>query len=435
MSAVPAAERAPAASPLVRAAACFLVVFLVAFPKGGIKLGGVPLTWGYLGLIPLFLAFPVAVAAGRAAPLGRARLVAAAALVPFQLVAWGSFLANGVLTVGWTVAFVVAFFFVPLAFLLGFAPWIDRLDLAWLLRLLRGALLFVAVYGIFLFAWRMGTGRWVEIPLLTVNQGDLGELDTKMIDRGQVFKLISTYNNGNLYGIALLILLPLYCWAERRGWRRGVVKLSLLLTLSRTVWVGLLVHEVLQRLYVRRPTVRSVLTLGAAVAVLAAAVLWVVTNVLGFDAALFLLDARLGGRDYQLEGLADATFLPSQPFEMLWEIVYASVLVQFGVLGLVTFVAALAAPVALQLLGCLPQRGTEYKRALVAGLVTWLVVAVSDGGALFIPVMAFYWFVASLLLSDNPTWRGAAGRPEREPGAEAVAEEPRGTLVPLPAAG
>jgi hypothetical protein len=158
-----------------------------------------------------------------------------------------------------------------------------------------------------------------------------------------------------------------------------------------------------------------VLALGAVLAVLTAAVLYVVTEFLGFDAARFLLDTRLGGRDYQLEGLADATFLPSQPFEMLWEIVYASVLVQFGVLGLVAFLVALTAPIALQLLGCLPQRGTEYKRALAAGLVTWLVIAVSDGGALFIPVMAFYWFVVSLLLSDNPSWRDAAGRPEREP--------------------
>lgn len=404
----------------------FLVAFLLAFPKGGFKVAGVPFTWGYLALPPLFLAFPLALAAGRAAPIGRVRLVALLAMVPFQLIAFGSFLAYGMGSMAFGIAFLVTYFFLPAAFVLAFAPWIDRVDLGWLLGWVRRVIFFLAVYGIFLQAFRMITGQWIEIPFLTVNQGDMGALDDKMIDRGNAFKLISTYNNGNLYGVALLILLPLYCWTEKRGWKTAVVKLSLLLTLSRTVWVGLLVHEVLLRLWVRRPTIRSVLTLAVALSVTVGGVLWAVVHVLEFDPTKFLLDRRLGGRFHQLEGLGEATLLPSVRFDTIWEIVYASILAQFGILGLVGFLVGLATPLALHFLGCVPDHKTAYKRALGAGLATYLVISISDGGALLIPIMAFFWFVASLLLSGNPTWRAAEGRPERGASAEPEAESSPG---------
>src|SRR5690606_38415621 len=92
----------------------------------------------------------------------------------------------------------------------------DRLDLRPLLRALRAAVLLVSVYGIFLFFYKLLTGSFIEIPYLTVNAGDVGEMEGKSIDRGGIFKLISTYNNGNVYGISMLILLPLYAYLEPR---------------------------------------------------------------------------------------------------------------------------------------------------------------------------------------------------------------------------
>ena len=46
---------------------------------------------------------------------------------------------------------------------------------------------------------------------LTVNAGDLGELDSsKFNQRGSVSKLISTYNNGNIFGVCTLMLFPIF---------------------------------------------------------------------------------------------------------------------------------------------------------------------------------------------------------------------------------
>ena len=86
----------------------------------------------------------------------------------------------------------------------------------------RTCVFLAAAWGIFLFFFRPLTGHFIEIPYITVNASDYGELEnTKNIARGTLFKLISTYNNGNLYGVATLLLLPLYLQLEPRRFRRG----------------------------------------------------------------------------------------------------------------------------------------------------------------------------------------------------------------------
>ncbi|MBA2246465.1 MAG: hypothetical protein H0W11_16040, partial [Gemmatimonadetes bacterium] len=206
----------------------FFTTFLLLLPKGGIKLAGVPITWGYLGLALFFLWLPLALRAGRRIELRKVRLLTLALLLPFQAVAWLGLVTNGIEGFGFAISLVVSLVFVPLMFVLVFGVHLDRLDLSYLFRLVRFGVLAVSVYGIFLFFYKLLTGSFIEIPFLTVNAGDLGALEDKYIDRAGVFKLISTYNNGNIYGICLLILLPLYVWIERSGVKQLIVKTSLL---------------------------------------------------------------------------------------------------------------------------------------------------------------------------------------------------------------
>lgn len=400
----------PLPSRLERGVILVLVSFLLVFPKGGIKLAGVPLTWGYVALGLVSLWFPIALWFGRSGRVRSVRLLALAALVPFQVVIWLALVVNGILSVGYTISLVVAYFFLPVTFLLILGVHLDRIHLGYLFRLIRWGVFAVAVYGIFLFFYKIGTGEFIEIPYLTVNVGDVGELEGKYIDRGGIFKLISTYNNGNLFGVSILLLLPLYVWLEKSQVRTTVVKLSLLLTLSRTVWIGLLVYEVVYRLYVRRMSARNFLTLLVALAVMVAGVWYALVGLMGREVA-FLFDSNLGGRLAQFDALETATILPAVPFLWIREIVYLSVLETFGFVGLVTFLLGMMAPLAAHLLGALPLGETSYKRSVAAAVMVYLVVSISDGGVLFIPVMAFFWFMVSLLLSDNRSFEGWDAEP------------------------
>jgi hypothetical protein len=405
----PTSERAqdeptrPAVSPPTRwerVAIGFFALFLLIFPKGGIKLAGVPITWGYLGFGPVVLWFAARMSGGAPLAIARTRLLVLALLVPFQLIGWLAFLTQGVEGTGFAISFLVTFFVVPPIFVLIFGAVLDRIELDGLMRWLRAGVLFVAAYGIFLFFFKLGTGHFVEIPFLTVNLGDVGELEGKHIDRGGIFKLISTYNNGNIYGVSILILLPLYCWLEPRWTRRGIVRLSLLLTLSRTVWAGLIVFELLWRIFVERISLRTVVVLSTSLLITAAGV-WIALDVMGRDPSAFLLDRSLGGRLSQLQGVGELPLLPREAFSGILEMVYLSVLQVFGLFGLGAFILALSGPLLLFAAGALPWTATSYKRALALGLGIYLLVAMSDGALLFIPVMALYWLVASLLLSGN----------------------------------
>ncbi len=388
----------------------FLVIFLLVFPKGGIKLGDIPLTWGYLGLAIGAFWLPIALLLGHPLRLRRVRLLVLAAQIPFQLVIWLTLLSQGTRGMGFAISLVVTFFFLPAMFVGVLGVHLDRIRLEFLFRLIRGAVVFVAAYGIFLFFYKLLIGSFVEIPYLTVNAGDMGELETsKFIDRGGVFKLISTYNNGNLYGISILLILPLFAWLEHRASRLALVKLSLVLTLSRTIWFGLIVYEIMHRLYVRRVSIQGVATLGSALLFVALGIGYAL-SLMGFDAS-FIFDRNLGGRLTQFDALESVAVLPGRPFETIGEIVYLSVMQSFGAVGFVAFLIAITAPLGAHFLGVLPFRDSDYKRSLAGALVVYLVIAVSDGGMLYIPVMAFFWFVVSLMLSDNPSFGDIEGAP------------------------
>jgi hypothetical protein len=279
------------------------------------------------------------------------------------------------------------------------------MPLDYLFRLIRGGVLTVAAYGIALFFWRILTGDFIEVPYLTVNAADYGTMETeKYNNRGGIFKLISTYNNGNIYGISILLLLPLYAYLEKCPFRAAIVKLSLILTLSRTVWMGLLLYEMVHRLYVRRVSARTVFALFGAVGLVGGGIWYSLTLMSGSTG--FLFDRGLGGRLGQFRALESVGALPNAPFIWIAEIVYLSVAEGFGIVGLVAFLIGMGAPLAAHFMGVVPFANTVYKRSLAAALVVYLFVALSDGALLYIPVMAFYWFVVSLLLSDNRSFEG-----------------------------
>jgi len=404
-----------------------LVAFLLIFPKGGLKVADIPVTFGYVLLgVVAWAAWVHNLAAGRAHRLTGRRALVIFCLVPFQLVVLASVAANGVESVGFLISVIASLAFLPFALIGLLGPQVDRLNLETLFKLLRFGVLVVALYGIFLFFYKLLSGHFLEIPYLTVNADDVGSLeDTKHIDRGGIFKLISTYNNGNIYGVCILMLLPLYELVQKSLSKRLVVKLSLVMTLSRTVWIGLLLYEIFSRAFLRRLSVRTVIGLLAAL-LLGAGGVSLALSLLATDTS-WIFDPDLGGRADLFS--APITMFPEVRFDGITEIVYLSVAAEFGVIGLGAFLVAMLPPVILHLMRKVPLARSRYKRTLALSLWLYLMLALSDGALLYIPVMAFYWFIVALLLSTNspkrkeipPAYHPASAVPDAEPGSPSPA--------------
>jgi hypothetical protein len=347
-------------------------IFLVIFPKGGIKLFNIPLTWGYLlaGITFLF-AYPIHVRF-----VEKNRLYCLLALLPFQIVCTLSICILGIENYGFTAALFVSFIFIPLfAFLCPVLEWKKYT------KLLKHSLFYITAYGLFLFFYKLGTGKFIEIPFLTINYHDIGQMElTKCIDRGGFFKLISTYNNGNIFGICMLMLLPLYQAVEKRRWRILLLKLALLLTLSRTIWLGLIFLELFAAS--RHRAVK--LTLSAALIAL-------IVSLLPFNAG-FLLDPTFGARSDYFAYLSDLSLFGSIPFEGVCEITYLGILKSFGTVGLATFLLAMWTPIVF-----------ARSREGLWGLVCYNFISLSDGALLYVPTLFFYWMLSALAMHALPS--------------------------------
>ena len=399
--------------PLAMFNAWFLVVFLCLFPKGGVKLGNIPLTWGYLYfalLIPPLVLVRVLLLPLR---FSRRLLALLAMLAPIQILCLYSRIVYGILDGSFALATYAGLFFLPWIFLLVFPPFLGYIDGQRLAKYVRLCIVGAAAWGILLFVWHPITGHFIEIPYLTVNSADTGDLETtKHIARGFFLKLISTYNNGNLYGVCTLMLLPLYSLLEPKKWRSWIVRLALLLTLSRSVWAGLIVDQLLSigvlllrqvntfpRLYLGGARKR-VLALAITVALIFASLLFNASRI------AFLFDPNLGGRTAMFGLLASATFLPSHGVGGLQEILYASAIDKFGYAGGVAFLLWMLSPVLLLFVDSSAVQ-SPTRRAALKGLILYSFLAGIDGGFNFLPTMAFYWFIYMIYLFGWPTAHGS----------------------------
>lgn len=389
-----------------------LVVFLVLFPKGGFKLGGVPITWGYAIIgSSIVVTLPRVSYCGNFLRTQRPTLAAYCCLLPIQLLLVYSLGANGVGDAGFAVSDIVDFFVLPFAFLCILPAYLSKVRIEKVVSTICWCVFLAAGYGIFLFWWRLHFGSYIEIPYLTVNVADAGTLGDKFNSRPDgLFKLISTYNNGNQYGVSTLLLLPLVDEFDRNVFRRIVIRIALFLTLSRTVWIGIVLNELIQTgrylwndlstssfLRVRYSTLKK----GGRITV---AGIMVLTMTLAFSGVSFLFDSSLGGRANYLDSIQGVTFLPSQPVEQFVEIIYYSALSMLGVSGLLAIILLFISPLLLVIqFRYLLQ--TKLQVAALLGLLLYIPLAAMDGSLNYIPTMAFYWMLWMFLLhkTDSDT--------------------------------
>lgn len=398
-------------SPIAGFIACTLCVMLVLFPKGGFRINNIPVTWGYmLVFLSSVVLLPFRLLLVKA-HFVRRQVVALLCIVPMALVFFYSAWAFGLIDMGGFISTGTSLIFLPIFFLWLLPPMLPLVNGAQLIRCMRFCILTAALFGILLFFWRPITGSWIQIPYLTVNGGDVGDFAyTKAINRGYFLKLISTYNNGNIYGAATFILLRLYELFTPSRWQRWVLRVALFLTLSRTIWAGLIFDLLLSlagSILAQRasfPVLRlkklAGITLLLIVALPVLISLWSLAGIQ--QANGFLLDPTLGGRTSQFASLGSANFAPYFPGSFQFaEVTYLSAINTFGYVGCFAISLVLLSPLLLVLLDRRALHDPVRKAAL-KGLLTYALISTSDGALNLIPVMAFYWFAYMMFIFGLP---------------------------------
>lgn len=373
----------------------FICVFLIAFPKGGVKIGDIPVTWGYilLALYASFAAFSIVDNDKNVYVTAYRRKVLTYCL-PFQLYSLIILSLSDIKSTGFALSFILSIIIMPLIFLIFFNRFFDSKKFEKTFTpIFINCLRFVSIFGVILFFLKYFTGKDFEIPYLTVNIDDVGQISEKFNLRGTITKLISTYNNGNIYGVSLMILLPLYMQAEKSLIFKAIVLLSLVLTLSRTVWVGLIIYMFLY--FITKINSRKAWMAISVATVFAIIAGPIILSAMGRGTD-FLMDRDLGGRTKQLEENARFSFFGSFEFLHIEEIIYASIFKTFGFIGLLLFLPYLFSPFIIYYSSPTHKRDIASSKG-VWGLILYCILALSDGAMLYIPVMCFYWFLASYI--------------------------------------
>jgi hypothetical protein len=366
------------------------VVLLVIIPKGGFKVAGIPITWGYLYLGFIFFLSIFIILNRYKFGVNFKHYICYLATLPFVLYFTFHLLIFGYEgTLGNLIALYISLVFLPFLFLIVLGFFLARIDGNYIENLLSKAVFFISVYGILLFIYKQLTGSFLEIPYFTVNASDLGELAlSKFNQRGSVSKLISTYNNGNIFGVCTLMLFPIFYKNTTSKIKIFIVIIALILTLSRTVWLGLLFYFMI--IY------RNELLKLAKIYLAGALLLFIIGSIIMTryfqykSLQGFIFDSNFGGRILQIRQVNQISLFGTKTYNSIEEIVYLSVFKQFGIVGLGLFCISFFTPIYL----FLKTKNNTYVYFL--GIITYLFVCLSDGCILLIPTLAFFYFICTM---------------------------------------
>lgn len=388
----------------------FLMVLfasLIAVPKSGFVLGGIPINSLYIVIavsLPFLLLsyFTQKDQLHRYSPAN----IYIVLLLPFFAVFLLVTLSNGIDNPAVYVGYVVALIVSPLYFFILFQT-IGSDQVARSLPFVKLCIRFAGGYGLALFFYHLVSGSYFEIPGITTTFGATKTLDQRMNDRGQLFKLTSTYNNGNIYAVCALMLLPLYRVLEKNKLWFFVVLASIVLTLSRLAWALLLLYFVFEYfLFSGRLALRKLLAmffLGASVIPLILFLLHVMERDVSF-----LFDPNLGGRASYLQTFFDASFISGTSLYWSYEIPYVSIAEFVGFVGIPLFLLYfIAIPLRVK---SFFDDSSPIVRAATMGCLIYFFATLIDGALILVPVFSIFSFLVMLSLSGIGNGYFARGR-------------------------
>ena len=221
------------------------IFFNIWFPKAGIKLSGIPLTVGNVFLAITFFFWTMKKVMNRRMKINKIGYI----LIILMLYSFIKYLIIGefVKNIGYIIPLVVY----PLMFIIAYDTIDTKEKLQKVIKVMCFGFFFICIYA--LLQYVLGIEK-VCIPGLTVNLSDyttyganwyLQKNNNNSSEIGT--KIISTFQNGNLYGVNALLIYPIvygYLKKENKSFLMYVslalFVICVFLSLSRSCWLGII---------------------------------------------------------------------------------------------------------------------------------------------------------------------------------------------------
>ena len=220
------------------------IFFNIWFPKAGIKLSGIPLTVGNVFLAITFFFWTMKKVMNRRMKINKSGYILIIlmlySLIKYLLI--GGFVKN----IGYIIPLVVY----PLMFIIAYDTIDTKEKLQKVIKVICFGFFFICIYALLQYVFGI---EKICVPGLTVNLSDYTTyganwyLQKNNNNSSEIeTKIISTFQNGNLYGVNALLIYPIvygYLKKENRSFLMYVslalFVICVFLSLSRSCWLGI----------------------------------------------------------------------------------------------------------------------------------------------------------------------------------------------------
>lgn len=224
------------------------IFFNIWFPKAGIKISGIPLTAGTLFFLILLMFWILKKCKSKTLSVPKPANLLLLGIGYFVLKYIIIGLKSGEILS--YVTYIIPLIVYPLMFFISFDLVDSDIKRNIIIKIIVHGFYFICLYALLQFF--VGVGN-CDIPGLTVNYNDYKEMGpTWYMQKANGMsednsKVVSTYQNGNLFGINLLLIYPLVFMLFKEKGKNRQLYISLILfiacaflTLSRTCWLGII---------------------------------------------------------------------------------------------------------------------------------------------------------------------------------------------------
>lgn len=220
------------------------IFFNIWFPKAGIKLSGIPLTVGNVFLAITFFFWTMKKVMNRRMKINKSGYILIIlmlySLIKYLLI--GGFVKN----IGYIIPLVVY----PLMFIIAYDTIDTKEKLQKVIKVMCFGFFFICIYALLQYVFGI---EKICVPGLTVNLSDYTTYGANWYlqknnnnSSGIGTKIISTFQNGNLYGVNTLLIYPIVYGYLKKENRSILMYVSLalfvicvFLSLSRSCWLGI----------------------------------------------------------------------------------------------------------------------------------------------------------------------------------------------------
>lgn len=398
-----------------------ITVFInVTFPKAGIKLGGIPLTVGNVFLLLTILCWLTAVLWRRCFVFSKAEVFVITGCI-YWILRFLLVMVSGREGMSDWVGFFVPLVIYPFTFLVFNYFITEKKQIDFIIKLLFWGSLIVFVFGFLQAAF--GIERF-SVPGLTVNYTDYISSENWYAEKYNgvqegidYSKTVSTYQNGNLLGVNILLFCPLiYECIKNKGVRRLyllVFSLFCILTGSKTCWVGIVIYlfiklvPVINRKWAESRKVQFTCLLVALIPVIVIVFLNMFPQIgVRFEESFTLKNVDdLSGRSDSMNQLIDYFFTKTEwlltgPYGLTrywgssYEMAYFCILMIGGIAGLIAFLG----PVFYVLFKWLKNYRKEIPavKGVFYGVIVYLIMAYVEGALWLPPTAINLWMVLAM---------------------------------------